>query len=81
MTFCRCIAQRARAYADASALLWLQSIQETDTPDSTIIGSGMLTRLPPLIGPDVTRDFVYVDEVLDAYLLAAMNTAGEPGAI
>jgi nucleoside-diphosphate-sugar epimerase len=27
--------------------------------------------LPPLVIPDIARDFVYVDDVTDAYLLAA----------
>jgi dolichol-phosphate mannosyltransferase len=31
----------------------------------------MQSRLPPLANPDTARDYVYVDDVIDAYLLAA----------
>jgi nucleoside-diphosphate-sugar epimerase len=37
---------------------------------------GMAGRLPPLVNPDVARDFVYVDDVVDGFVLAATNAAG-----
>jgi UDP-glucose 4-epimerase len=32
---------------------------------------GLRSTLPPLVSPDVARDFVYVDDVIDAFVLAA----------
>jgi dolichol-phosphate mannosyltransferase len=39
---------------------------------------GLKGRLPPLAAPDTARDFVYVEDVVDAYLLA---TAAAPGSV
>ena len=36
---------------------------------------------PPLVSAATARDFVFVDDVVDAYLAAARHPAGEPGAI
>jgi dolichol-phosphate mannosyltransferase len=36
-------------------------------------------ELPPLVDPRIGRDFVYVDDVVDAFLAAAAG--GEPGAV
>lgn len=47
----------------------------------TIILRGMEGRLPPLVNPDISRDFVYVDDVVRAYLLAATVTNQQPDAI
>jgi dolichol-phosphate mannosyltransferase len=33
----------------------------------TVIVEGMAGRLPPLVAPDVARDYVYVDDVADAF--------------
>lgn len=37
--------------------------------------------LPPLVNPDIARDFVWVDDVVDAFLAAASEAGSEPGAI
>jgi len=42
---------------------------------------GLLKRLPPLVSPEVARDFVFADDVVDAYLAAASRRGTEPGAI
>jgi UDP-glucose 4-epimerase len=47
----------------------------------TLLVAAMEGRLPPLVDPDVARDFVYVDDVVDAYLLAASRPHADPGAI
>lgn len=47
----------------------------------TLVTRGLRGELPPLVNPDVARDFVYVDDVLDACLLAASRSGMEPGAI
>jgi nucleoside-diphosphate-sugar epimerase len=33
------------------------------------------------VNPDVARDYVYVDDICEAYLLAATRTGQEPGAV
>lgn len=47
----------------------------------TIILEGIEKRLPPLVNPNVSRDFVYVDDVVRAYVLAATVDDQEPDAI
>jgi UDP-glucose 4-epimerase len=47
----------------------------------TLIREGLSGRLPPLVDPDVARDFVHVDDVVEAYLLAAQSPTGELGAV
>ncbi|HEY7063022.1 MAG TPA: NAD-dependent epimerase/dehydratase family protein [Chloroflexota bacterium] len=47
----------------------------------TLILRGLDGHLPPLVDPDVARDFVYVDDVVEAYLLAATCADQEPGAV
>jgi dolichol-phosphate mannosyltransferase len=38
-------------------------------------------ELPPLVNPDIARDYVYADDVNDAYLLSATAAGQEPGAV
>lgn len=47
----------------------------------TLIVNGLHGRLPALVDPKVARDFVYIDDVCDAYLAAAADTAADPDAI
>src|SRR5260370_38276252 len=47
----------------------------------TLIVNGLRARLPALVDPKVARDFVYIDDVCDAYLAAAAATAAEPDAV
>ena len=47
----------------------------------SLIVHGLRGELPPLTDPDTARDFVYVDDVVDAYLLAATRLGDDPGAI
>ncbi len=47
----------------------------------TLLLRGLEGRLPPLVDPAIARDFVYVDDVVDAYLLAAEATLDDPGAV
>jgi nucleoside-diphosphate-sugar epimerase len=43
---------------------------------STLLTEGLRGRLPPLVSPGTARDFVYIDDVCDAFVLAAEH-AGE----
>lgn len=47
----------------------------------TIMVKALQGELPPLVNPRIARDFVYVDDVLDAYLLAATRREQEAGAV
>jgi len=42
---------------------------------------GLSGKLPPFVSPDVARDFVFVDDVVEAYLTAASRRVPEPGAV
>ena len=45
----------------------------------TLAARGLGGELPPLVTPTVARDFVYVDDVCDAFVLGAQR--GSPGAV
>jgi len=47
----------------------------------TLIRRGLRGELPPLVNPDIARDYVYTEDVNDAYLLAAAAPDQEPGAV
>lgn len=47
----------------------------------TLIREGLNKKLPPLVNPDVARDYVHVDDVCEAYLLATSAPGREPGAV
>jgi UDP-glucose 4-epimerase len=47
----------------------------------TLVSKGLSNLLPPLVDPNISRDFVYVDDVIQAYLLAATVRDQSPGEI
>ncbi|TMD41411.1 MAG: NAD-dependent epimerase/dehydratase family protein [Chloroflexi bacterium] len=47
----------------------------------TLVVHAMHGRLPPLVNPETARDYVYVDDVCDAFIEAADSPGQEPGAI
>jgi len=47
----------------------------------SLIVHGRRGVFPPLVGSQTARDFVYVDDVVDACLRAARHVGGDPGAI
>jgi UDP-glucose 4-epimerase len=46
-----------------------------------VVVHGLERRLPPLVDPRTARDFVYVEDVLDAFLLAAERARPGEGAV
>ena len=46
-----------------------------------LIVRGLEGQLPPLVNPAIARDFVFVDDVADAFLRAATAPGQEPGAV
>jgi nucleoside-diphosphate-sugar epimerase len=47
----------------------------------TLVVSGLRGVLPPLVNPEVARDYVHVEDACDAYLLAATARHAERGAV
>ena len=45
-----------------------------------VIKSGLADAYPPFVDPDISRDFVYVDDVTEAFVDAILNPAG-PGPV
>ena len=46
-----------------------------------LVVKGLEERLPPLVSPEIARDFVYIDDVVEALIRAAQTTDQEAGAI
>lgn len=47
----------------------------------TLVLAGLAGRLPPLVNPAVARDFVWIDDAVEAFRLAAARPAAERGAV
>ena len=47
----------------------------------TLVVRGLEGELPPLADPDIARDYVYVDDVSEAYCLTASRPGQPPGAV
>jgi UDP-glucose 4-epimerase len=79
--YCRCVAQNQKV---PITTLRLYSVfgpwEEPNRLIPTIILRGLKGELPPLVSPDTARDYIYVDDVLDAYVLAA-QPGREPGLV
>ena len=47
----------------------------------TLIRNGLEGKLPPLARPDIARDYVHVDDVCDAFVMAAEKANEHKGAV
>jgi dolichol-phosphate mannosyltransferase len=47
----------------------------------TLVRAAMRGELPPLVSPDVARDFVFVDDVCSAFVLASESTGDNAGGV
>lgn len=80
--FCRHIAHRESVHLPTLRLYSIYGPYEEPTRlIPTLIVQGMKGRLPPLVSPTIARDYVFVDDAVKAYLLAAICSKGERGAI
>jgi dolichol-phosphate mannosyltransferase len=80
--YCRRAAQRSQARVSTLRLYSAYGpFEEPRRLIPTLVVSGLAGKLPPLVAADVARDFVYVDDVCDAYVEAAMQGPHEPGAV
>jgi dolichol-phosphate mannosyltransferase len=80
--FCRYTARSSGAHIPTLRLYSVYGPYEEPTRLlPTLLVRGLRGALPPLVDPDVARDYVYVGDVVDAYLLAATVPNQEVGAI
>jgi dolichol-phosphate mannosyltransferase len=80
--FCRYTAQSRGARLPTLRLYSVYGPYEEPTRlMPTLAIRGLAGELPPLVHPAVVRDFVFVDDVIDAYILAADRSDQELGAV
>jgi len=80
--FCRYTAQSQNMHLPTLRLYSVYGpYEEPSRLIPKLVVNGLQGKLPPMANPEVARDYVYVDDVSDAYLLAATRPGQEPGAI
>ncbi|MCX5714106.1 MAG: GDP-mannose 4,6-dehydratase [Candidatus Omnitrophica bacterium] len=80
--FCRYVAQSQRVHLQTLRLYSVYGpYEEAARLIPTIIRYGLKGALPPLVNPCAAHDYIYVDDVLEAYLLVAMKPSQEQGAV
>ena len=80
--FCRYTAQSRHVHLPTLRLYSVYGPYEESTRlVPTLIRLGLQNKLPPLVNPNIGRDFIYIDDVIEAYLLAAAQPDQEPGTI
>jgi nucleoside-diphosphate-sugar epimerase len=80
--FCRFTAQKSGIRMPTLRLYSVYgSYEEPRRLVPTLVVKGLQSRLPPLAKPDTARDYVYIADVVDAYILAATTSIGDPGAV
>jgi nucleoside-diphosphate-sugar epimerase len=80
--FCRLIAQSRNVHLITLRLYSVYGpYEEPSRLMPTLIMKGLHGKLPSLANPEIARDYVYVDDVNQAYLLAAARPSQESGAI
>lgn len=80
--FCRC---RAHQTGTRMPTLRLYSVfgpwEDPRRLMPAVLLHGLAGRYSPLTDPTTARDFIYTDDVVDAYLLAATKPLADPGAV
>lgn len=80
--FCRYTAQRQGVYLPTLRLYSVYGPYEEPTRlIPTLIVQGAKGKLPRLVNPTIARDYVFIDDAVEAYLLAATHSDQERGAI
>ncbi|MEW5868246.1 MAG: NAD-dependent epimerase/dehydratase family protein [Chloroflexota bacterium] len=80
--YCRFTAQKHHLHIPTLRLYSVYGPYEEPTRlIPTLIVRGLQNQLPPLVNPEIQRDYVYIEDVVDAYLLAADTPHQEPGAV
>lgn len=80
--FCRYTAQSLRVNLKTLRLYSVYGpFEEPTRLIPKIINEGLRGQLPPLVHPSIARDYVYVDDVCEAYMLAAASQRDQLGAV
>ena len=80
--FCRSTAQRRDVYLPTLRLYSVYGpYEEPSRFLPSLVARGLRGELPPLADASVARDFVYVDDVCDAFVRVATNRGPDPGAV
>lgn len=80
--FCRYVAQKEGAQIPTLRLYSVYgAYEDPNRLMPALIINGLKGKLPPLVNPDIARDFVHVDDVVDAYLRAASTPVEDCGAV
>lgn len=80
--YCRYTAQQHRLNLVTLRLYSIYGPYEEPTRlIPTLIMRGLEGQLPPLVQPAMVRDYVYVDDASEAFILAASRTGQEVGAV
>jgi nucleoside-diphosphate-sugar epimerase len=80
--FCRYTAQSRHVHIPTLRLYSVYGpYEDPNRLIPTIITRGLKGELPSLVNPDIARDYVYVEDVCEAYLLAAGAPDQELGAV
>lgn len=75
-----CMSAARRAGANVSVLRLYSAYGPWEEPTRLIpslASYGLAGSLPPLASPEIARDFVYVDDVVEAFLSAASHTSDQ----
>lgn len=80
--FCRYVAQKEKANITTLRLYSVYGpYEDPHRLIPALILNGSKGMFPPLVDPDTARDFIYVDDVNNAYLLAAARPMEEWGSV
>jgi nucleoside-diphosphate-sugar epimerase len=80
--FCRLLAMQYKMHIPTLRLYSVYGpYEEPKRLIPAVILNGLRGQYPPLVSPDIARDYVYVDDVMDACLLAANKIGSEFGPI
>jgi UDP-glucose 4-epimerase len=80
--YCRFMAKRENAHIITLRVYNIYGPYEEPTRFiPTLILHGLRDSLPPLVDPNISRDFTYIDDLSAAYVLAAEHTQLPPGTI
>jgi nucleoside-diphosphate-sugar epimerase len=80
--FCRSTAEKEKLFIPTLRLYSVYGPYEEPTRlMPTLITKGLQGKLPPLVDPTIARDYVYVDDVVDAYFQTAQTKNQEFGAV
>jgi nucleoside-diphosphate-sugar epimerase len=80
--YCRFTAQHKKVHLPTLRLYSVYGPYEEPTRlIPTVITRGLEGAYPPLVNPGIARDYIFSEDVNDAYILAATQPNQEPGAV